>query len=224
MLKALRHLGRTYLLTMLGSGAVITALVVVCTHVVTIEIFGSWYAMLPLFFVLFTLIYGIYIPSLYRNTALSFGCRRWDFFWACQAAFVLATLGCTLLAGLAGYLPKLLPGGYATVELGSSVYIDLPPAWFAPAPLAGLALVELALQLIGAAGGELVARHKALGVVMLIVTMLLGMVLTLLTLFVMDGTIVLPPAVIWGALGGLVAVAVVCDVLFYRSNRKAVVR
>lgn len=62
MFKALRHLGRTYLLTMLGSGAVITALAVVCTHVVTIEFFGFWYAMLPLFFALFTLIYGIYIP------------------------------------------------------------------------------------------------------------------------------------------------------------------
>lgn len=110
------------------------------------------------------------------------------------------------------------------MELGSSAYIDLPPAWFAPAPLAGLALVELALQPIGAAAGELTARHKAMGVVMLIVAMLLGMASSVLTMFVMHGVIVLPQTVIWGALGGLVAVAVVCDVLFYRSNRKAVVR
>lgn len=224
MLKALRHLGRTYLLTMLGSAGAIAALTVVFTHVVTIEVFGTWYTMLPMFFVLFALIYGLYIPSLYRNTALSFGCRRWDFFWACQAAFVIAALGFAVISLLAGGLPSILPNGYASYELASDMRASGAPVWFAPAPLAGLVLVELALQLIGAAGGELVARHKAMGVVMLIVTMLLGIVCTVLTLFVMDGTIVLPPAVIWGALGCLVAVAVVCDVLFYRSNRKAVVR
>lgn len=224
MLKALRYLGRTYLLTTLGSGAVIAALAVVFTHVVTIEVFGVWYAILPLFFVLFALIYGVNIPSLYRNMALSFGCRRTDFFWACQGAFVLAALGYTAVSLLAGRLPSILPGGYAAYEWASDMRAAGPPAWLAPVSLAGLALVELLLQAIGAAGGELVARHKALGVVALVVVMLLGVACTSTTLFVMDGTIALPPAVIWGALGGLVAVAVVCDVLFYRSNRKAVVR
>ncbi len=224
MFKALRYLGRTYLLTMLGSGAVIAALAVVCTHVVTIEVFGAWYAMLPMFFVLFALIYGLYIPSLYRNTALSFGCRRWDFFWACQAAFVLATLGFAAISLLAGWLPSILPGGYASYEWASDMRAYGTPGWFAPAPLAGLALIELALQSIGAAGGELVAKYKVLGVVLLIVCMLLGVVFTVTTMFVLDGTIVLPPAVIWGALGGLAVAAVVCDVLFYRANRKAVVR
>lgn len=224
MLKALRYLGHTYLKTILASGAAIAALAVICTHVVTIELFGSYYAMLPMFFVLFALIYGIYIPSLYRNTALVFGCRRVDFFWACQAAFVLVTLGFAVISLLAGWLPSILPGGYASYEWASDLRASGAPGWFAPAPLAGLALIELALQPIGAAGGNLVAKYKVLGVVLLIVCMLLGVAFTVATLFVMDGTIVLSPAVIWGALGGLVVAAVVCDVLFYRSNRKAVVR
>ncbi len=224
MVKALRYLSKTYLAVFLGAGALISALAFLCSQVVKIELFSMYYTMLPLFFILFAMIYSFNVPTLYRNTALSFGCRRADFFWGTQAAFVIAALGSVALAGLAGYLPKLLFGSYETVRMGSSVYIDMAPGWFSPAALAAIGALCLTLQPIGAAVSGLFNKSKAAAGIFFVVIMLFGVVLTVFAMFVMDGTIVLPPAVIWGTFGVLAALAVVCDILFYRSNRKAVVR
>jgi len=224
MVKALCYLCKTYLTAFLGTGAVISVLAAVCSQAVKMELFTVYYTMLPLFFVLFALIYSFNLTNLYRSTALSFGCRRVDFFRACQAAFVIATLGCAALSVAAGYLPKLLWGGYATMEFAGSVYIDMPPSWFTPGALATIGFLCLTLQPIGAALSSLFNKSKTAAVVFFLLAMLAAVVFTILTMFVMDGTIVLPAAVIWGAFGALAVLAVLCDLLFWRSNRKAVVR
>lgn len=224
MVKALRYLCKTYLTVFLGAGAVISALTVLFSQVAKIEPFSTYYTMLPLFFVLFALICSFNLTTLYRNTALSFGCRRTDFFWGAQAAFVIATLGCILLAALAGVLPKLLWGRYATVKIDSSVYIDMPPSWFTPGALAAIGGLCLTLQPIGAAVSGLFNKNKVAAGVFFVLIMLAGVAFTVVAMFVMDGTIVLPRLVIGVTFGALAALAVVCDILFWRSNRKAVVR
>lgn len=224
MVKALRYLCKTYLAGFLGAGALISVLAMACSQVVKIELFSIYYTMLPLFFALFALIYSFNLPTLYRNTALSFGCRRADFFRGTQAAFVIATLGSVALAALAGILPKLLFGGYATVEFAGSVYIARPPAWFTPGGLAAIGGLCLALQPIGASVSVLFNKSKAAAGISLVLIMLAGVALALFAMFGMDGAIVLPLAVIWGTFGALAVLAAVCDLLFWRSNRGAVVR
>ncbi len=223
MSRAFRYLGSTYLKNFLLSAGIIGLLATLGTHVAHIELFSMWYAILPMFFVIFAFVYGFTMITLYRQSALSFNCRRTDFFAGCQVAFVVGALASVLLLWVFGRLPGLLPGGYAPYEFGGSIFYGMP-SWGGRTSLLALSGALLLLQPIGAALGEVMAKRKALGMILYVLSIMVATASTTASFFLLDGSLVLPEAVIFTAVGILVALAVLCEIFFYCCNRKAVVR
>lgn len=222
--KALRYLLRVYVLTTVGSMAAIAAIAVAGTYLFRVEMFAMYYAMLPMFAIIFLVIYGFTLTTQYQRTALTFGCRRADYFWAAQAAFLLCASAVAAVMALAGWLPSLLPGGYYIGEDAAFLGPDGVPVWFALPALGTLGLLMLLLQPMGAAMGALYGRSKGWGTACLIVVMLVMTALSAVSLFVMDGTIPISGGVVAGVLAGVAGAALLCDFYFYRSNARAVVR
>lgn len=213
-----------YIKIILGSTAVLSVLSLAVSQVVHIEYFATYYYILPMMIVIFMTIYSFNLTIPSRNMALSFNCRRRDFFWTSQIAFVVTDVVSILIVWLAGVLPRLLGWGYAfseehTLMTGAPIYTE-------PGMCLFLLAVCLFLQPIGAAAGCLYDRSKAVATVFIIAVMLLGMAGTVILLFIGDGTI---PENIMRIIGGvtLAVLGVICagcEVYYYRSNAGAVVR
>ncbi len=223
MNRAVRYLAVTYLKNLFLSAGIIGLLGTLGTHVAHIELFSMWYAILPMFFVIFAFVYGFTLVTLYRHIALSFHCRRKDFFLGCQAVFVAGALGSALLLWAFGRLPVLLPGGYAPYEFGGSVFYGMP-FWADKTVILVMSGLLLLLQPVGAALGGLMERRKVLGIIVYILILMLAVAATTLSLFALDGSFTLPREIVLGGGAGLAALAILCEIYFYCSNRKAVVR
>lgn len=213
-----------YIKIILASTAAISLLSLVVSQAVHIEYFVGYYYMLPIMVVIFMAIYSFNLTILSRNMALSFNCRRADFFWTSQIAFVVTGMVSILIVWLTGVLPELMGWGYAFSEEGT--FINGVPLYAQPEMCLFLLAVCLFLQPIGAAAGCLYDKSKAWATVFLIVVILLGMAGTVILLLVGDGTI---PEHIMRLIGGVTlavlgAVCAVCEVYYYRSNAKAVAR
>lgn len=222
--KALRYILQVYVLTTVASMAAIAAIAMVGACLFRVEMFAMYYAMLPVFAIIFLVIYGFTLTTQYQRTALTFGCRRADYFWAAQAAFLLCASAVAAVMALAGWLPSLLPGGYYIGEDAAFLRPDGVPVWFALPPLGALGLMLLLIQPMGAAMGGLYSRSKGWGSACLIVVMLVMTALSAVSLFVMDGSIPISGGAAAGVLGGVAAVSLLCELYFYRSNGRAVVR
>lgn len=213
-----------YIKIILASTAVISVLSLAVSQVIHIEYFATYYYMLPMMVVIFMAIYSFNLTIPSRNMALSFNCRRIDFFWTSQLAFVITDVVSMLIVWLAGNLPKLMGWGYAFSEEGH--LINGAPLYAQPGMCLFLLAVCLFLQPIGAAVGCLYDKSKAWATVFLIIVVLLGTAGTVILLFVSDGHI---PENIMRIIGG-VTLAVLgvmcagCEVYYYRANAKAVVR
>jgi len=228
MKRALCFLSRQYLLPCMGAMAVVAIIALLGSQVLHIEILGSWYVMLPMFSIMFAVIYSFSLITLYRQIALSFNCRRHDFFWGCQATFLLFALANTALIALAGVLPRILHFGYAllpqAMDASMDNIIDTIPLYAEAVSWPVMFLLYLFLQPVGAGIGELYGRHKVLSGVLLAVYMILSTAAVVLLLFVTDGTLNIGPAPVLIALGVFAVIGIVCDILFGRANRNAVVR
>lgn len=221
---AYQFLWEMYVKITLGSTAVIAVLALVVNQTLRVQYLATYYYMLPMMFIIFVSIYSFNLTILPRNMALSMNCRRADFFWASQLAFAVTDVVSVLIVWLAGVAPKALGWEYAS--LGESHFVHDAPVFADPAFCLYLLAVCLFLQPIGAAAGCLYERHKVAATIFVIVVMLLGVIGTVLLMFVSDGSI---PEAIVRTIGGvsLAAVAVIgllSDVYFYRTNAKAVVR
>lgn len=221
MKNALRYLWDVYISTSLGAVGSFALISLVGSPVLDIQFFGSYYYMLPMILIIFVIIFSFNISTIFRNMALSMNCLRRHFFWGCQAAFVAVALAGTALVWLAGTLPGLTGIGYPVQESG---LMSGMPAYIQPVQLLFLLAVSLLLQPTGAALGGLYSRSKVWATVLLIIVILLGIVGTVLMLFVNGGEISLPPAVPVGLLCVLTVIGAVCEVYFWRSNAKTVVR
>lgn len=213
-----------YVKIILGSTAVISVLSLAASQLVRIEYLATYYYMLPMMVVIFMAIYSFNLTIPSRNMALSFNCRRADFFWTSQAAFVVTDVVSILIVWLTGNLPRLLGWGYAFLE--ESRLVNGAPLYAEPGVCLFLLAVCLLLQPVGAAAGCLYGKSKVGATVFIIIVMLLGMVGTVILLFVGDGTI---PEHIMRLIGGVTlavlgVLCALCEVYYYRSNAKAVVR
>lgn len=222
MTRVLRYLWNLYIRVILACIGAFAALSLLLGQWLRIEFFNMYYEMLPMMLIIFMVIYSFNLTILYRNMALSFNCRRRDFFLGSQAGFVLTALGSNAIVWLAGALPGLLGLEYAFQE--GERFFNGPPAFTQPPLALGMLAVSLLLQPVGAAVGCLYEKHKAASTVLLIVCMLLSIVGTVLLMFLGDGTIPFLPAVMGGILAALAVLAAVCEVYFWRSNLKATVR
>lgn len=215
-----------YMKIILASTGVMSALSLAVSQAVRIEYFAAYYYMLPMMVVMFMAIYSFNLTIAPRNMALSMNCRRADFFWTSQAAFVVTDVVCILIVWLAGNLPGLLGWGYAFSDSEKYTFINGAPLYAGPGMCLFLLAVCLFLQPIGAAAGCLYDKHKALATVFIIIVVFLGMVGTVILLLVGDGSI---PKNIMRTIGGVTlavlgVLCALCEVHYYRSNARAVVR
>lgn len=223
MKKALLFLWDHYVSTILWVNLVLGVLVLGLNALAPqVEFFSVYLMMYPLFPIIFLMIYGYTLTTLYRNMALSFQCRRTDLFWGSQIAFLVTGLGCAALVALMGYACSQLIDLSALAAEDS--FFTNGILWAKPSALPFLLVLGLCLQPMGAALGSLYEKHKVLTTVFLVVFMLLSVAATVVTMFVGDGSIVLPQGVLLGACGFFVVLSLVCEALYYRSNRNAVVR
>mgnify|MGYP001038274598 FL=1 len=188
-----------------------------------VAIFGSYLTMYPLFPIIFLLIYGYSLTTLYRNMALSFQCRRTDLFWGSQVAFLATGLGCALLTAVMGFLAANLLDLTAIMGKEGPLFQG-GILWAKPEAIPVLLIAALTLQPMGAALGCLYEKHKIITTVILVVLMLLGVASTTLCLFIADGTLPISPSVILWTCVGFVALGLVGELTYYRSNKNAVVR
>lgn len=221
MKNALRYLWDVYISTSLAAVGGFALISLVGSPVLKVEFFGSYYYMLPMILLIFVIIFSFNISTIFRNMALSMNCLRRTFFWGCQAAFAVVALLGTAIVWLAGALPELTGIGYPWQESGP---LSGMPAYIQPAQLLFMLAVSLLLQPTGAALGGLYGKSKVWAVILLIVVVFLGMVGTVLMLFVNGGKLSLPPAVPVGLLCALTVLGAVSEVYFWRSNAKTVVR
>ena len=219
----LRYLWDTYISTSLAAVGAFALISLVGSPVLKVEFFGSYYYMLPMILLIFVIIFAFNITTIFRNMALSMNCLRRNFFWGCQAAFIAVALLGTAIVWVAGTLPGLTGLGYPMQE-GGSMMLSGTPAYVQPAQLLFLLAVALLLQPTGAALGGLYGRSKVWAVILLIAVVLLGIAGTVLMLFVNGGELSLPAAVPVGLLAALAVIGAVCEVYFWRSNAKTVVR
>lgn len=223
MKNALRYLWDAYISTSLAAVGSFALISLVGSPVLKVEFFGSYYYMLPMILLIFVIIFSFNISTIFRNMALSMNCLRRHFFWGCQAAFIAVALAGTAIIWLAGVLPDLVGIGYAMQERSNPISGGMP-AYIQPVQLLFLLAVSLLLQPIGAALGGLYGRSKVWATVLLVIVILLGIVGTVLMLFVNGGELSLPDAVPVGLLCALTVIGAVSEAGFWRSNAKTIVR
>lgn len=225
MKRVLRFLFRIYFLPTIGTLSAMSAAALVGSQIMKIDIFGSWYTMQPMFGLMFAVIFGYSLNTIYRSLALSMNCRRADFFLGCQVIFLAAAAASTLITILTAMIPRIFRFGYAVMApVEDPGLLEMVPLYSSPLSWPVIFLVLLLMQPTGAALGELFLHKKALSLVLTSVSMLLSIVAVVVLLFITDGTIEIGLPLAALILGGIAVLGIVCDIVFYRTNRKAVVR
>lgn len=187
-----------------------------------VTFFATYLMMYPMFPIIFLMIFGYTLTTLYRNMALSFQCRRTDFFWGSQVAFLVTGLGCgAIMAVMAFACERLLD---LSVMAASDTLFENGILWANPGAVPVLLVIGLCLQPMGAALGSLYEKHKIITSVLLVVFLILATASTVVSLFVADGTLPISRRIIWGVCAFFVVLALICEMVYYRSNRNAVVR
>lgn len=224
MKNALRYLWDTYISTSLLAVGTFSLIALVGSPVLGIQLFSSYYYMLPMIQTIFIIVFSFNLSTIFRNMALSMNCLRRHFFWGCQVSFLVVALAGTAIVWLAGVLPELTGIGYVFLEEEPALALAGKPAYTEPVQLLFLLAVTLLLQPIGAALGGLYGKSKAWAMVLLLTVTLLGIGATLVMLFTNNGHFSLPPAVPAGLLCTLTVFCAACEVYFWRSNAKTIVR
>lgn len=224
MKNALRYLWYVYISTALLAVGAFALIALIGSPVLRIEFIASYYYMMPMILLIFIIIFSFNLATIFRNMALSMNCLRRHFFWGCQVSFVLVALAGTAIVWLTGALPELTGMGYVIPEGEHALSLAGMPAYIQPGQLLFTLAVSLLLQPIGAALGGLYGRSKVWAMILLLVVVLLGIVGTMVMLFTNDGSLSLPPAVPIGLLCTLAVMGAGCEVYFWRSNAKTIVR
>lgn len=220
---ALRYLWDTYISTSLAAVGSFALISLMGSPVLNIQFFASYFYMLPMILLIFVVIFSFNISTIFRNMALSMNCLRRHFFWGCQLAFAAVALAGIAIVWLAGALPGLMDIGYPVQEHGGMMLSDMP-AYIQPAQLLFLLAVTMFIQPAGAALGGLYGKSKVWAMILLVAVILLGIVGTVLMLFVNGGVLSLSPVVPVGLLCVLAVVGAGSEAYFWNSNMKAVVR
>ena len=223
MKKALTFLWENYISMILLVNLVLGVLVFWTNYLMPQQHFFAVYLMMyPLFPVFFLLIYGYNLSALWQNMALSFQCRRHDYFWAGQVAFLTTGVGCALITVAMGAL-------YVNVldissMVAGSPFLENGIPWAKPGAIPAMAVLALCFQPIGAALGSIYEKHKILTTVILILIMLLGIAGTSMSLFMAEWGLIIAWPVLLGVCGLFVVLALVGELVYYRSVQTAVVR
>ena len=132
------------------------------------NLFGSYYSAFPLMELFILYFYGFALCTNNMNLALSFGAKRWDFFWGMQAVMVLYAASCWLIQALMSALPRL--GGWTEMNrwgwaLGEGLPVGIYP------------FLCVLVLILGCLSGLVMARSRAWGTALSIAVVLLMIVL-----------------------------------------------
>ena len=223
MKQALLYLWDQYIAMILKVNLVLGILVLGINYLFPqVTFFATYLMMYPMFPIIFLMIFGYTLTTLYRNLALSFQCRRTDFFWGSQVAFLVTGLGCGAITAVMGYAANTLLDPHALAAQADFFTDGI--LWAKPGAVPVLLVIGLCLQPMGAVLGSLYEKHRILTTVLLVVFLLLAVASTVVSLFVADGTLPISKNVVLGVCAFFIVLALVCEVVYYRSNRNAVVR
>lgn len=223
MKQALLFLWERYVSVLLWSNLTLGALILGSNYLFPqTDLFASYLMVYPMFPMILLLIYSYTLTTLYRNLALSFQCRRTDFFWGSQLAFLVTGLGCAGIMAVIGFAREHLLDLPALAD-GKSI-LENGILWIKPEAIPVFLVVGLCLQPMGAVLGSLYEKHKIITTVILVVIMILAVAATVASLFVADGTLSVSRTVILGTCAAFGGAALVSEMVYYRSNQKTVVR
>lgn len=223
MKQALLFLWDRYISQTLYANLVLGVLVVGINYLFPqVTFFATYLMMYPMFPIIFLMIFGYTLTTLYRNMALSFQCRRTDFFWGSQIAFLVTGLGCAAIMAVMAYAANQLLD--LTNLAASDTFFQNGILWAKPGAVPVLLVIGLCLQPMGAVLGSLYEKHRIITSVLLVVFLLLAVISTVVSLFVADGTLPISKNVILGVCAFFIVLALICEMVYYRSNRNAVVR
>ena len=223
MKQALLFLWERYVSVLLWSNLTLGALILGSNYLFPqTDLFASYLMVYPMFPMILLLIYRYTLTTLYRNLALSFQCRRTDFFWGSQLAFLVPGLGCAGIMAVIGFAREHLLDLPALAD-GKSI-LENGILWIKPEAIPVFLVVGLCLQPMGAVLGSLYEKHKIITTVILVVIMILAVAATVASLFVADGTLSVSRTVILGTCAAFGGAALVSEMVYYRSNQKTVVR
>lgn len=223
MKQALLFLWDRYISQTLYANLVLGVLVVGINYLFPqTSLFATYLMMYPMFPIIFLMIFGYTLTTLYRNMALSFQCRRTDFFWGSQIAFLVTGLGCAAIVAVMSFACEHLLD--LSTMAASDSFFENGIFWAKPGALPVLLVIGLCLQPMGAVLGSLYEKHRIITSVLLVVFLLLAVISTVVSLFVADGTLPISKNVILGVCAVFAVLALGSEVIYYRSNRNAVVR
>ena len=223
MKQALLFLWERYVSVLLWSNLTLGALILGSNYLFPqTDLFASYLMVYPMFPMILLLIYSYTLTTLYRDLALSFQCRRTDFFWGSQLAFLVPGLGCAGIMAVTGFACEHLLDLPALAD-GKSI-LENGILWIKPEAIPVFLVMGLCLQPMGAILGSLYEKHKIITTVILVVIMILAVAATVASLFVADGTLSVSRTVILGTCAAFGGAALVSEMVYYRSNQKTVVR
>ena len=218
MKQALLFLGERYVSVRLWSNLTLGALILGSNYLFPqTDLFASYLMVYPMFPMILLLIYSYTLTTLYRDLALSFQCRRTDFFWGSQLAFLVPGLGCAGIMAVTGFACEHLLDLPALAD-GKSI-LENGILWIKPEAIPVFLVMGLCLQPMGAILGSLYEKHKIITTVILVVIMILAVAATVASLFVADGTLSVSRTVILGTCAAFGGAALVSEMVYYRSNQ-----
>ena len=132
------------------------------------NLFESYYAMFPVMILLCLFLYAFALCTNNLNLGLSMGARRRDFFWAIQADIGCCALVCWALQRFLSAFPAL--AGWEERGRWTLLRMFNSPPWSFP-------LACAALMVMGCLCGLLMARHRVLGTILVVLSILAAMML-----------------------------------------------
>lgn len=179
-----------------------------------INLFATYYNMFPLMYLIIIFILSFALCTSNLNLALSYGCRRRDFFWGIHLQILIYVLFGWILTRCILILPAF--GNWNNYTLRTLPLFDVSFPFYA--------LLTTALLLFGCALGPLYMRSRWIGAVLMAIIVLCGVAATSSLLYFSDHLPNSRNTITSVLTAVLIVLCMVCEWYLYRCIHKATVR
>lgn len=181
------------------------------------NIFRTYFGCFPLIILLMMFLFAYALCTSNLNLALSFGARRRDYFLAIQLVMLLYTGVGWAIQIVMSAIPDLF--AWTSVDRWSFLMsLGGLDSWRFP-------LLCLATMAAGCLCGLLYVRSRVWGIVVIVLTMVVGIAAVMVLLLFADAQPGSPGGLVASALTcGAVAVIAVCELLIWRTVNRCIVR
>ena len=179
-----------------------------------INLFATYYNMFPLMYLIIIFILSFALCTSNLNLALSYGCRRRDFFWGIHLQILIYVLFGWILTRCILLLPAL--GNWNNHALRTLPFFDVSFPLYA--------LLVMAVLLLGCTLGPLYIRSKWIGAALMAVIILCGISITAALLYFSDNLSNFQTSITCVFTAALIILCMICEYFLYRCIHKATVR